>query len=229
MRAAARRPRPVRLAHALLVVALAAAAAPAPLRAQRVDLAATSYTLHRRLGYHDGVYDQNGPAYGGAGSVQLGRFRLSASGWTARLAAADGAPNGDAQVRTTAVALHVQVSSALLLGYRVENRRFASDAGVSLWQLRGPDILLEPDLGLTGLTGVAEVNLLSAGAVRDGPPMDVALQTTMGVTYTPPRSRFHARVAYRFERYDIAADANDALRLEQFRGLIVELGYGAGR
>lgn len=223
--------RRARRAGVALALVLAAGLVPAavPLRAQAFDGTAAGYSLQRRLAYRGGVYDQTGMVYGGAASVQVARVRLSAAGWTGSLAAAGGPPNGDAKLRTTAVSLHAVITSTLLLGYRVEARRFESDAGVTVWKLRGWDILLEPDLGIPGLRGLADVAVLSSSSVREGPAMDVALQTTMGVTFTPARSRVRVRLAYRFERYDIQGPTPATQRLEQFRGLIVEAGMHLGR
>ena len=210
----------------LLVSALAVAAlvAPAPARAQAVDATLGPYALQRRFEYHGDVYDQAGTAFGAGGTVSWRRLSLGAEGWSGALTGHGGLPNGDVRVRTTAASLHLALTSAIRVGLRVETRRFASEAGVAIWELKGWDILFHPELGLPGLQGIAEVAILSSSTVREGPKLDVALQTTMGITYAAGFAPLLFRLAYRFERYDLSVSGASAERLEQFRGVVAEAG-----
>lgn len=213
------------------VAALAAGAllAPRAARAQSVEGEAGSYTVLRRLSYRGAVFDQSGPAYGAAGSLQVGPVRIGASGWSASLSPDGGLPNTGVRVRTTAVTLHVALNPALLVGVREETRRFSSPAGVTLWQMKGVDVLFEPDFGIPGLRGVAEVAALGASAVRGGPNLNVAVQTTMGMTYAFAGGPLRVRLAYRFERYDVAITPPEPQRFDQFRGLMLDVGVRLGR
>lgn len=213
---------------ALLAPALAVLL-PAPAGAQALDATLGPFAVQRRFEYHGDVYDQSGTAFGAAGSVRWRRLSLAAAGWSGTLTADGGLPNGDVRVRTTAAALHLALTSAILVGVRVETRRFASAAGVSEWQLRGWDVLFHPELGLPGLQGVAEVAVLPNSAVRDGPKMEAAFQTTMGVSYAARFAPLLFRLAYRFERYDLSVAGASAQRLEQFRGVVAEAGLRLGR
>jgi hypothetical protein len=217
---------PSRASRALAVTALAlgALAAPATLRGQSLEATLGPYALERRLEYHGEVYDQTGTVYGGTATLRWGAVMLDAGGWTGALSGREGLPNGDVRVRTTAASLHLAVTSAILVGAQVETRRFASEAGVVIWQMRGWDVLFHPELGLPGLQGVAEVSILSSSTVRGGPTMDVALQTTMGVAYSVRGAPLLLRLAYRFERYDLPTSGASSGRLEQFRGVVAEVG-----
>lgn len=53
--------------------------------------------------------------------------------------------------------------------------------------------------------------------------------SVLGATYTPPGTPLQVVLAYRFERYDIAATRLSVVRLEQFRGLVAEVGVRVGR
>lgn len=216
---------PRRLAHALVAATLSLGAlVPLPARAQAFDATLGPYALRRRFEYHGEVYDQTGTALGAAASVRWGRLSVGAAGWSGTLSAHGGLPNGDVRVRTTAASLHLSVTSAIFVGVRMETRRFAAAAGVTVWQLKGWDVLFHPELGLPGLQGVAEVAVLSSSTVREGPKMDAALQTTMGIAYAAGFAPLLLRLAYRFERYDLSVSGASAQRLEQFGGVVAEVG-----
>lgn len=215
----------------LAVTVLAAALPLAPSRAvgQVLHGSAGSFAVQRRFSYRGEVSEQAAVLYGGEGSVRVGPVRLGVSGLAGTFGADSMAPVSAVQVRTTAVTLHVAVSRDLLLGVRAEGRRFAADAGVTLWTLVGPDVRFEPELGLTGLRGLVDVGLLGSSSVRGGARMSSAVQTTLGATYSPAGTPLQVVLAYRFERYDIEASPVSAVRLEQFRGLVVEAGVQFGR
>jgi hypothetical protein len=216
-----------RLAAAALAVLLALI--PSRAAGQIFRGSAGSFAVQRRFSYRGEVSEQTGVFYGGEGSVQVGPVRLGLSGLAGTFAADSLAPVSAVRVRSTAATLHVAVSHDLLLGVRAEGRRFAADAGVTLWMLVGPDIRFEPELGLTGLRGLVDVGLLSSSFVRDGPRMSSVVQTTLGATYDAPGTPLQIVLAYRFERYDIAATPLGAQRLEQFRGLVLQAGVQFGR
>jgi hypothetical protein len=209
---------------AVAALVLGALAPPTAVSAQSLEGRAGGYVLLHRLLYHNVVYDQTGTVYGGDAAFRLGPLLLGASGWTGSLVADGAPPNGGVRVRTTAATLRVAVLPELLVGVQVEARRFASEAGVTVWRMKGWDVLFQPELGITGLRGVAEVAVLSSSAVREGPRMDVALQTTMGATYDARHLPLRLRLAYRFERYDMQSVGATDARLEQFRGLVAEVG-----
>ena len=62
-----------------------------------------------------------------------------------------------------------------------------------------------------------------------GPSLKMAMEMTVGASIAPPRSKLLARLAYRFERFDVGAEGLAAERYEQFRGLVVEVGFRLGR
>ena len=187
-------------------------------------MSAGPYAIQRRFQYHGEVYDQTGTAIGASGALAWGRLSLGVAGWSGTLSGQGGLPNGDARVRTTSGSLHLALTSAIRFGVLLETRRFASDAGITVWQLKGWDVLFHPELGLPGLRGIAEVSELSSGTVRGGPKMDVAVQTTMGFSYAVRGTPIVLQLAYRFERYDLSITGASSERLEQFRGVLAEAG-----
>ena len=215
----------------LAVAVLAGAFAVVPSRAvgQVFQGSAGSFAVQRRFAYRGEVSEQAAVFYGGGGSVRVGPVRLGVSGLFGSLPADTLAPASVVRVRTTAVTLHVAISHDLQLGVRAEGRRFASDAGVAFWKLVGPDVRFEPEFGLNGLRGLVDVGLLTSSSVRGGAKMSSAVQTTLGASYRPPGTPLQVVLAYRFERYDIQATRVSAVRLEQFRGLTVEVGLRLGR
>ena len=215
----------------LAVAVLAAAFSFAPSRAagQVFQGSAGSFVVQRRFSYRGEVSEQAAVLYGCEGSVRVGRVRLGVSGFAGAFGADTMAPISAVRVRTTAVTLHVAVSRDIQLGVRAEGRRFAADAGVAFWKLVGPDVRFEPEFGLTGLRGLVDVGLLRSSSVRGGAKMSSAVQTTLGATYRPPGTPLRVVLAYRFERYDIEATRVSAVRLEQFRGLVLEAGVQVGR
>lgn len=214
---------------AILAAWIALGAHPVLLEAQVLEGALGVYTVQHRVLYHGGVYDQTGTAFAARGSLGVGPLMVGLAGWRAGLTADGGLPNGDVTVRTTALWLDAAILPSLSLGGQLETRRFTSDAGVTVWQLGGWEVRFHPELGFPGLRGVAEVALLSSGRVRGGSRMSVALQTAMGISYAIRGSPLRLRLAYRFERYDLRPPAGAALRLEQFRGLLVEASVRAGK
>jgi hypothetical protein len=215
----------------LAVTALAVALAFTPSRAagQVFQGSAGSFAVQRRFAYRGEVTEQAAVFYGGGGSVLVGSVRLGVSGLVGSLPADTLAPVSVVRVRTTAVTLQVAVSHDIQLGVRAEGRRFASDAGVAFWKLVGPNVRFEPEFGLSGLRGLVDVGLLTSSSVRGGAKMSSAVQTTLGATYSPPGTPLQIALAYRFERYDIEATRVSAVRLEQFRGLVIEAGVHLGR
>ena len=65
---------------------------------------------------------------------------------------------------------------------------------------------------------------MRSSTVREGPKMDAALQTTMGIAYAAGFAPLLLRLAYRFERYDLSVSGASAQRLEQFGGVVAEVG-----
>jgi len=88
---------------------------------------------------------------------------------------------------------------------------------------------LGPALGIPGLRAVADVAFLPASSVGLGPRLTQALQLTGGVVFAPSNGALQLHVAYRFERYDIAADDRTGERYEQFTGIYVGAGLRLGR
>jgi hypothetical protein len=214
---------------AATVLAAGLALCPSRANGQALGGSIGAYAVQRRFSYRGEVTEQAAVFYGGEGSVRFGPVRLGLAGVAGTFGADALAPVSAVRVRTTAATLHVAISRDLLLGVRAEARRFAADAGVTLWMLLGPDVRFEPDLGLAGLRGLVDVGLLKFSSVRGGGSMSSALQSTLGATYDPAGTPFRFVLAYRFERYDIDATRFGAVRLEQFRGLVLEAGVRLGR
>jgi hypothetical protein len=51
----------------------------------------------------------------------------------------------------------------------------------------------------------------------------------VGASFVPRGSLLVFRIAYRFERFDIAATGASPERYEQFRGVVAEVGIRLGR
>jgi hypothetical protein len=175
------------------------------------------------------VHEQTGLFFGGAGAVRLGPLRVGVSGLMGTLSGDGGATNPDVKVRTTAVTAHIAVAPGVLLGAQAEARRFEADAGVTAWRLIGANVRLEPGLGLAGLRALADVAVLPASSVSNGPKLKVAIQATVGASFAPRGGPLVMRIGYRFERYDIDATGASPERYEQFRGLVAEAGLSLGR
>jgi len=214
---------------AVTVLAAALFLSPSTAAGQILRGSATSFAVERRFSYRGTVNEQATVFYGGEGSAQVGPVRLGVSGLAGTFGADTMAPVSAVRVRTTAVTLHLAVSHDIEVGVRAEGRRFLADAGVTLWKLFGPEVRFAPEFGLAGLRGLVKVGLLKSSSVRGGARMSSAVQTMLGATYSPPSTPLQIVLAYRFERYDIAATLLGAERLEQFRGLVLEAGVQLGR
>jgi hypothetical protein len=225
LRPVARRAVLVRLACTVSVLAVLPAAA----RAQSFQGVGGGFNVQRRIFYQDAVHEQTGLWYGGAGAVRLGPLRVGVSGLMGTLSGDSGTTNADVKVRTTAVTAHVAVAPGVLLGVQVEARRFEADAGVTVWRLIGVNARLEPGLGLAGLRALADVSVLPASSVVNGPKLKMALQATVGASFAPRGGPLVLRIGYRFERFDVEATGASPERYEQFRGLIAEAGLSLGR
>ena len=204
---------------------LAFAATPAA-RAQVLTVSAGGFDVHRLVYYHGFVLEQGGLCAAATGTVRFGSLRLSADAVTGTLTGESGVPNVDVGYRTTSATLHLAVNSELFIGVRREGRRLRADAGDTYWLLRGWNVRFEPDFGIAGLRGVADVSLLSSSIVRDGPRFSTAVQAAMGVSFRPRTAPYDLRIAYRFERYDLARSSGGitAQRYEEFRGVVLEVG-----
>jgi hypothetical protein len=215
---------------AVLALLLAAALFPAAARAQRLTLTAGGFNVQRRVYLQNSVLEQTGVWIGGGGMASLGKLRLGVSGLMGTFKGKGNDPaNAEVKARTTAVTLQVAFTPALMAGVQAEGRRFEADAGVTSWRLIGGRVRFEPSLGIPGLRGLADVAILPASSVSNGPSIKTALEATVGVSLAPPRSPLLLRLAYRFERFDVAAEGLAAERYEQFRGLVVEGGVRLGR
>ena len=220
----------MRRASASLVLVVVALLVPGAAGAQRLSLTGGGFNVQRRVFLQNTVVQQTGMWIGGSGAVRLGKLRIGLSGLMGTLKG-DGSPsNPDIKVRATAVTVGIAFTPAVTVGAQVEARRFdAADAGITSWRLIGGRVRLEPGLGIPGLRGLADVAVLPASSGSGGPTLKMALETTVGLTYSPPQSVLQARLAYRFERFDIGAQGLAAERYEQFRGLTVEVGLRLGR
>jgi hypothetical protein len=206
-----------------------ALALPVAARAQSLQGVGGGFTVQRRIFYQDAVHEQTGILVGGSGSVGLGPLRLGVSGVMGTLKAAEGSTDADVKVRSSAVRVQFAPAPGILLGVQAEARRFEADAGVTVWRLIGVNARLEPGLGLAGLRALADVAVLPASSVSNGPKLTLAIQATVGATFAPRGSPLIFRIGYRFERFDIAATEQSPERYEQFRGLVAEAGIRLGR
>jgi hypothetical protein len=219
----------VRRGSAYVALVLAALLVPAAAQAQTLSLTAGGFNVQRRVFLQSSVVEQTGPWVGANGTVRLGKLRLGLSGLMGTLKGDGSATNPDVKARTTALTLGLAFVPSLTVGVQVEARRFDADAGVTAWRLIGGRVRFEPSLGIPGLRGIVDVAVLPASSVSGGPSLKMAMETTVGLTFSPPRSVLQARLAYRFERFDIAAQGLAGERYEQFRGLIAEAGIRLGR
>jgi hypothetical protein len=219
----------VKRASASFALALAAMLLPAAAQAQRLSLAAGGFNVQRRVFLEHSVYQQTGMWIGGSGTVSLGKARIGLSGLMGTLKGDSGSVNPDVKARATAVTAQFAFTPTLLAGVQVEARRFDTDAGVTSWRLIGVRARYEPGLGMPGLRGLADLAVLPASSVSGGPSLKMALETTVGLSFSPQGSMLQARLAYRFERFDIGAQGLAGERYEQFRGLVVEAGVRLGR
>ena len=216
-------------------LALAGAAAwfalalPVAARAQSLQGVGGGFNVQRRIFYQDAVHEQTGMLVGGSGSLGLGPLRLGVSGGMGTLKSAELSADADVKVRTTAVRLLLAAAPGIAVGVQAEARRFEADAGVTVWRLIGVNARLEPGLGLAGLRALADVSVLPASSVVNGPKLKLALQATIGASFAPRGGPLVFRIGYRFERFDVDATAQSPERYEQFRGLVAEAGIRLGR
>lgn len=215
------------LAVSALIVAVLL---PATGQAQRLTLTAGGFNVQRRVYLQGSVLEQTGVWMGASGTARLGKLRIGLSGLMGTFKAKGNDPaNVDVKARTTALTVGLQFTPAVMAGVQVEGRHFEADAGKSSWRLIGGRVRLEPGLGIPGLRGLADVAVLPASSVIDGPSLKMALEATVGASLAPPRSPMLFRLAYRFERFDVGAQGIAAERYEQFRGLVAEVGVRLGR
>ena len=211
--------------RARAVVVLIAALIPGAALAQGVQGMARGYNVQRRVYYQSAVHEQTGLLIGGRGSIRLGPLLLGVDGVMGTLKAAEEtAGDEDVKVRSSAVRVLFAPVPSLLVGVQAEARRFEADAGVTMWRLLGANLRLEPQLGHQSLRALADVSVLPASSVANGPKLKMAVQAMIGLGVDLPRSPVGFRVYYRFERFDIEATAQSPERYEQFRGLVVEAG-----
>jgi hypothetical protein len=217
---------PLALAGAAAWLALAL---PVAARAQSFQGVGGGFNVQRRIFYQDAVHEQTGMLVGGSGSLGLGPLRLGVSGVMGTLKATEGSADADVKVRSSAVRVHYALAPGILLGVQAEARRFEADAGVTVWRLIGVNARLEPGLGVAGLRALADVSVLPASSVVNGPKLTMAVQAMVGASFAPFGSPLVVRIGYRFERFDIEATGASPERYEQFRGLVVEAGLSLSR
>ncbi len=210
------------------MISLALVLLPAAGFAQTLRGFGAGFNVQRRVFYQGSVYEQTGLWYGASGSAQLGKVRLGLSGLFGTLTGG-GTNSPDVTARVTTATLHYVAAPWLALGVQIEARRFETNAGVTAWSLIGGNARLEPNLGVAGLRGLANVSVLPASSVSGGPSLKMAVQATFGAAWAPRDGAVELRVGYRFERYDVAATAPNPERYEQFRGIIAEAGLRLGR
>jgi hypothetical protein len=219
----------VRRSSVALAFALAALLLPAAARAQRLSLTAGGFNVQRRVFLEHSVYQQTGLWIGGSGTVSLGKVRVGLSGLMGTLKGDSSSVNPDVTARATALTVQFAFAPTVIAGVQVEARRYDTDAGITSWRLMGGRVRYEPGLGIPGLRGLADVAVLPASSVSGGPSLKMALETIVGLSFSPPSSMLQARLGYRFERFDIGAQGLAGERYEQFRGLVVEVGVRLGR
>lgn len=217
-------------ARAVAMVLVLGLAATAPAAAQlRLSADGGLFNAQRRVLFPSGFREQTGMLLSGGAAANLGRLRLGLGGVMGTLKGDGTDANRDVAMRSSALTLHVQALPGVLVGGRFEVRRFDADGDVTMWKLMGASVRLEPGLGIEGLRAGAEVAILPSSSVSLGPKLSVARQATIGASYAPAGRPFVFRLAYRFERYDIAASGQTSERYEQFRGVVVEAGLRLGR
>jgi hypothetical protein len=222
--------RPVRFSLAFAgAAAWLALALPVAARAQSLQGVGGGFNVQRRIFYQGAVHEQTGFLVGGSGSLGLGPLRLGVSGVMGTLKATAGSADADVKIRSSAVRVQYALAPGILLGVQAEARRFEADAGITAWRLIGVNVRLEPGLGLAGLRVLADVSVLPASSVVNGPKLKMALQATVGASYAPRGSSLVFRIGYRFERFDIDATGASPERYEQFRGVVAEAGIRLGR
>jgi len=215
---------------ATFVLAAVFGCAASPLTAQSVSGTGSAFTVVRRTGYEGAAYEQAGVMYGGAGEAGLGPVTISVSTLIGKLTGDDGDVHPPVDVRSTSAALRVRVVPWLALGAQLEARRVASDVGgTSVWRLIGPQLLVTPPLGVVGFHAVGELSYYPSAVVTNGPKMKTALRTMIGAGFARRGGGPTARVGYRFERYDFSDSGGSSPRLEQFGGIVAEVGFRLGR
>jgi hypothetical protein len=203
----------------------------APLPAQSLAGSATAYPVTRRVSYLGIVREQTGTWIGAEGSVSLGKVALGLGGFLGKVSGdPDPTTNPDLDMRVSDLWVAFRAMPWLDLGGTLEVRRQESSVGVNSWRLIGPTARATPGLGVSWLTGLAEVTyFVSASDVGSGAGISPALRATFGAAYAPPPGHFELRVAYRFERFDFAAVGINPARLEQFSGVLARVGLKVGR
>lgn len=215
---------------ATFVVASIVACAASSLPAQNVTGSGGVFTVVRRTGYEGATYEQTGVMYGAAGEAGLGPVTVAVSSLMGKLTGDDGDLHPPVDVRSTSAALRVRVVPWLALGVQVEARRLASSiGGTSVWRLIGPQVLVTPPLGVIGLQAIGELSYFPSASVTNGPEMTTALRTLIGAGFASRGGGLSVRVGYRFERYDVSDSGNSTARLEQFGGVVAEVGFRLGR
>lgn len=219
----------MRRASASLALVVAALLIPGAAGAQLLSLTGGGFNVQRRVFLQDAVVEQTGIWIGGSGTVRFGKLRVGLSGLMGTLKGSGSVASPDIKARATALTVGIAFVPGVTVSAQVEARRFDADAGITSWRLIGGRVRLEPGLGIPGLRGIADVAVLPASSVSGGPSLKMAMETTVGLTFSPSRSALQARLAYRFERFDVGAQGLGGERYEQLRGLTAEVGLRLGR
>ena len=217
--------------RAIGALVIAASCSATPLAAQAISGGAIGYSVTRRLSFSGTVHEQTGTWMGVEGGARLGSVTIGASGLFGKVSGdPDTTTNPDLDMRVSDAWLRVRVAPWLDLGIEGEARRQEAKTGVTTWRLIGGTARATPPLGVSGLTGLAEVTYFaSASDVGSSASISPALRATMGVSFSPSPGRVELRLAYRFERYDFSASGTGPARLEQFSGIMAGAAVRLGR
>ena len=216
----------------LPVIAAVVAAAllmPARAAAQSLSAAATVFNAQHRISFAGTVSERTGVFIGAGGAARLGPVQIGLTSLMGSLADSEDPANSATSVRSTSLTVMVRAAPWVALGAEAEARVFDADGGVTSWLLLGATARLTPPMGGSGLAGLIEVTMFPAATSRPlGASISPALRGTAGVSFAF-NGPFEARLGYRFERFDFAADAGGDARLEQFRGIVAGVGLRLGR
>jgi hypothetical protein len=212
----------------LLLVALGCVAAPAWAQGIRLEASGLAQRVQYRMRYQNVIEEQTGIWVGGEARALLGPAVLRIGTVFGTLSGGAAARPVERSVRTTTAEIGVHTGEWLTVAASALVRRFETDAGVTTWGLLGGTVRLDPELGFRGVRAVLSGVVYPVRKSGSGTAIAAANSAEAGVALA--RGRFRAQLTYRVERMDFEAPSSGGTaRLEQFRGVVLGLGFALER
>lgn len=213
----------------MILVALGCAATQARAQGVRLEASGLAQRVQYLVRYQGVTEEQTGIWAGGEARALLGPLMLRV-GTVVGTLSGGAAASTERKVRSTTAELGVRAGEWLTVGVGALVRRFETGAGVTTWGLLGGTVRLAPELGFRGMRAVLEASAYPVRKSGSGTSIATASRAEAGVAWAPAHNPLQVRLGYRMERVDFAAPSGGGTaRLEQYRGVVLGLGFALGR